>query len=128
MAAVTLLVVGRIPSTQRMGNLTFSGEKVFGVLAVVDNLARFANMKAYTTQWRVMRSETGKETEMYCDNPACDLNVPMKQVVTAPQIRRMDWQARDGSERHFCQTCAEAIITYQAGRSRRAIQHASSHP
>lgn len=94
----------------------------------VSELTGSANMEAHSIEQRVVRSEAGAETDMYCDNPACDLNVPMKQVVTAPQIKRMDWRAKNGSVRHFCQTCAGAIAMWQADRRGHPAQCLSTRP
>ncbi len=52
--------------------------------------------------------------DVYCDNPECNLNVPVAQVVPGPSVQRMEWKAKNGSVKHFCETCTKAILTWQA--------------
>ena len=60
--------------------------------------------------------ESLEDTAIYCDNTLCDLNVPKKQVVTEAFIKQMDWKAKDGSIKHFCETCAKAVMIWEAKR------------
>jgi hypothetical protein len=64
--------------------------------------------------WALLRP--AMDADMYCNNAVCDLNIPIRQVVAGPLARRMEWKTKDGCTKHFCQTCAEAIATWQAER------------
>ena len=91
------------------------------MFAALDEFLRSEKAEVYLTSRDAdsdaVFPEPLEDADIYCDNSECDLNIPKCRVVTGPFVRRMEWKAKDGSVKHFCETCGKAVAIWQAERA-----------